>query len=80
MSLAADLQDSKDGWIGDGDLRRLFHQLNNQLGIVLAHAELLEARAGDDTSRARAAQVVASTLDAMRTARQIRRQFDSAAA
>ena len=54
------------------DLRLLFHQLNNQLGIVLAHAELLESRAADDTLRARAAQVVASTLEAMTTAKEIR--------
>lgn len=51
---------------------RLFHQLNNQLGIILANAELLEARAGDDMSRRRAAQVVASVLDAMATAKEIR--------
>ena len=25
-----------------GDLRLLFHRLNNQLGIILAHAELLD--------------------------------------
>lgn len=54
------------------DIGGLFHQLNNQLGIVLANAELLEARATDDASRARAAQVVSSALDAMATARQIR--------
>lgn len=58
----------------NGDLRDLFHQLNNQLGIILAHAELLEARAGDDAGRARAAQVVASVLDAMGTAREIRQK------
>jgi hypothetical protein len=58
----------------NGDLRDLFHQLNNQLGIILAHAELLEARAGDEAGRARAAQVVASVLDAMGTAREIRRR------
>lgn len=57
-------------------LRSLFHQLNNQLGIILAHAELLEAKASDDLSRARAAQVVASVLDAMGTARQIRQQHE----
>jgi hypothetical protein len=50
----------------------LFHRLNNQLGIILANAELLEAKSGDDMSRARAAQVVASVLDAMTTAREIR--------
>ena len=55
------------------DLRLLFHQLNNQLGIILANAELLEAKATDDSSRARAAQLVTSALDAMGTAREIRR-------
>ena len=54
------------------DLRLLFHRLNNQLGIILAHAELLEAKAGDDISRARAGQVVASTLEAMTTTKEIR--------
>jgi hypothetical protein len=54
------------------ELRLLFHRLNNQLGIILAHAELLEAKAADDTNRGRAAQVVASVLDAMATAREIR--------
>jgi hypothetical protein len=54
------------------DLGLLFHRLNNQLGIILANAELLEAKLADDTSRARAAQVVASVLDAMATAREIR--------
>jgi hypothetical protein len=55
------------------ELRLLFHRLNNQLGIVLAHAELLEAKATDDINRARAAQVVSSTLEAMGTAKEIRR-------
>ena len=55
------------------ELRLLFHRLNNQLGIILAHAELLEAKAGDDANRARAAQVVSSALDAMGTAQEIRR-------
>ena len=40
------------------ELRLLFHRLNNQLGIILAHAELLESRATDDMNRARAGQVV----------------------
>ena len=56
------------------DLRTLFHRLNNQLGIILANAELLEAKTTDATNRARAAQLVASALDAMGTAREIRRQ------
>jgi hypothetical protein len=55
------------------DLRMLFHRLNNQLGIILANAELLEAQTTDATNRARAAQLVASALDAMGTAREIRR-------
>ena len=55
------------------ELQLLFHRLNNQLGIILAHAELLEAKAGDDMNRARAAQIVASTLEAMTTASEIRR-------
>ena len=54
------------------ELGLLFHRLNNQLGIILANAELLEAKSSDDMSRARAAQVVASVLDAMTTAREIR--------
>ena len=55
------------------ELRLLFHRLNNQLGIILAHAELLEAKATDDMNRARASQVVASALEAMGTATEIRR-------
>ncbi|HVZ23951.1 MAG TPA: hypothetical protein VG871_22915 [Vicinamibacterales bacterium] len=54
------------------DLGLLFHRLNNQLGIILANAELLETKSADDMSRARAAQVVSSVLDAMTTAREIR--------
>ena len=55
-------------------MRLLFHRLNNQLGIILAHAELLEAKATDDIHRARAARVVSSVLDALETARDIRLQ------
>jgi len=55
------------------DIGRLFHQLNNQLGIVLANAELLEVRAPDEATRSRAAQVVSSALDAMATAAEIRK-------
>ena len=56
------------------EVRLLFHRLNNQLGIIIAHAELLEAKAVDDMSRARAAQVVASALEAMSTAQEIRHE------
>ena len=62
----------------DQELRTLFHRLNNQLWIILAHAELLEAKAADDVNRARAEQVVSSVLDAMGTAREIRRRSEPA--
>ena len=54
------------------ELGLLFHRLTNQLGIILAHAELLERKAHDDTTRARAAQVVASALEAMATVKELR--------
>jgi hypothetical protein len=54
------------------DLGLLFHRLNNQLGIILANAELLESKVAEESTRARASQVVASVLDAMATAREIR--------
>jgi hypothetical protein len=59
--------------VDPSELRLLFHRLNNQLGIILAHAELIETKASDEATRARAAQVVASALDAMTTAKDIRR-------
>lgn len=62
----------------DSDLRLLFHRLNNQLGIILAHAELIESKAVDEVGQARAAQVVSSVLDAMGTAREIRNRTDPA--
>jgi hypothetical protein len=54
------------------DLSDLFHRLNNELGIILSHAELLEAKCDQDKNRSRAAQVVAAALEALGTARQIR--------
>ena len=59
------------------ELGLLFHRLNNQLGIILANAELLETKAADDMTRARAGQVVASVLDAMTTARELRKRVAS---
>jgi hypothetical protein len=58
------------------DLRTMFHRLNNQLSIILANAELLEVQLSDPAQRARAAQVVASTLEAMATARDLRLDVD----
>jgi hypothetical protein len=63
----------------DRDLQALFHRLNNQLGVLLAEVELLEARAADDASRARAAQMVSSTLAALGTVREIRHRTELAA-
>jgi hypothetical protein len=68
--------DNRSRTTGDdpSDLGLLFHRLNNQLGIILANAELLEAKSADEMGRARASQVVASVLDAMATAREIRQR------
>lgn len=57
---------------GEDHLRSLMHRLNNQLGVILAHAELLEAKAGDELQRSRATQVVSAALQAMSLAREIR--------
>ena len=54
------------------DLGQLFHRLNNQLGIILANAELIEAKAADEVMRARASQVVTSVLEAIGTAQDLR--------
>jgi hypothetical protein len=54
------------------ELFRLFHRLNNQLGVILANAELLESRLSDETQRARAGQVVAGALDAITTIQRLR--------
>ena len=56
------------------ELRVLFHRLNNQLGIILAHAELLELTSPDELQRARASQIVATALEAMGTSREIGRR------
>ena len=74
MSPALERQAREPAVDDTSDLGLLFHRLNNQLGIILANAELLEAKSSDDMGRARAAQVVASVLDAMATARAIRQQ------
>jgi hypothetical protein len=56
----------------DEDVSALLHRLNNQLGVILAHAELIEAKTPDDRDRARASQVVGAALQAMSLAREIR--------
>jgi len=57
-------------------LQALFHRLNNQLGVVLAHAELLEAKASDAVNRERAAQAVSGALAALGTVREIRQRTE----
>jgi hypothetical protein len=54
------------------DLCGLFHQLSNQLGVILAHAELMEMKAPDPAQRARATHVVNAALEAMAATRAIR--------
>jgi len=77
VSLSSPVQESgAEASQAEPALRILFHQLNNQLGIVLAHAELLEAKAPDAAYRARSAQVIRSVLDAMGTAKEIRRRSE----
>ena len=72
MSAATDPRSARTSVDEPPDLGLLFHRLNNQLGIILANAELLEAKVTDESTRARASQVVASVLDAMATAKEIR--------
>jgi hypothetical protein len=66
--------------VRDDEVRLLFHRLNNQLGIILACAELLELKAVDESSRSRATEVVAKVLDALGTAKHLRHHIDSLAA
>ena len=53
------------------DLPRLLHHLNNQLGVILANAEILERRLTDE-HRARAELVVSGAIEAIATIRSIR--------
>lgn len=59
--------------VPESDLARLFHRLNNQLGVILANAELLESRLADETQRARASQIVAGAVDAIASVQDLRR-------
>lgn len=54
------------------DSRELLHRLNNQLGVILAHAELLETKAQDAAQKARASRVVSAALQAMAVSRELR--------
>ncbi len=57
-------------------LTDLFHRLNNQLGVILAHAELVESKVVDEAVRARATLIVSSAVGAIETVRTIRTQVD----
>lgn len=57
---------------GLSEVSRLLHGLNNQLGVILANAELLEHRLGDDANKVRASLVVSGTLEAITTAQRLR--------
>jgi molecular chaperone GrpE (heat shock protein) len=59
--------------VSESELSRLFHRLNNQLGVILANAELLESRLSDETQRARASQIVAGAVDAIASVQSLRR-------
>jgi len=59
------------------EVSRLLHGLNNQLGVILANAELLEHRLGDDANKVRAGLVVSGTLEAISTAQQLRQALVS---
>jgi len=59
------------------EIARLLHGLNNQLGVILANAELLEHRLGDDANRVRASLVVSGTLEAITTAQRLRQALSS---
>lgn len=61
--------------LGAGDLRVLLHRLNNQLGVILANAELLEAKTPDVNPRVRASAIVNAAL-AMTVTRSIRETLD----
>ena len=63
--------------VSGDEQRTLLHRLNNQLGVILAHAELLETKAQDDAQKARASQVVNAALQAMAVSRELRESVGS---
>ena len=74
-AVAPDAQPIPQGQPPDAvsDLSQVFHRLNNQLGVILANAELLEARLTEEPQRAGAGQVVAGALEAISAIQDLRR-------
>jgi hypothetical protein len=61
---------------GPPALTDLFHRLNNQLSVILAHGELVETKVDDEAIRARAALIVQSAIDAIDSVRAIRARVE----
>lgn len=61
---------------GTPALTDLFHRLNNQLGVILAHGELVETKVDDESIKARAALIVQSAMAAIESVRAIRAQVE----
>jgi len=68
--------DSQNDQADQAELIRLFHRLNNQLGVVLANAELLESRLTTEAERTRAQLVVSGALEAIAAVRDLRGRLD----
>jgi hypothetical protein len=58
------------------ELRELFHRLNNQLGVILAHAELIETKQLEDGATRSASQVVSGALAAIDTVRTLKNSIE----
>ena len=77
MSVAAQLASGRTRAVPPpSDLALLLDRLNSQLGIILAHAELLQLSASDGAGASRSGQIVTAALEAMGTSREIALHLD----